>query len=69
MKTTFYQHQGDLPAYEAAVCGCVTGALAAALTTPLDVTKTRLMLGKVRWIMLCRVWYKVYGVWHIVYCR
>ena len=32
-------------AYESAVCGSLSGALAAALTTPLDVLKTRLMLG------------------------
>ena len=31
--------------YEAAVCGSISGGIAAALTTPLDVLKTRLMLG------------------------
>jgi solute carrier family 25 (mitochondrial S-adenosylmethionine transporter), member 26 len=33
---------------QAAACGSATGALAAAATTPLDVLKTRLMLGKDR---------------------
>jgi solute carrier family 25 S-adenosylmethionine transporter 26 len=31
--------------YESALCGSVSGAFAAAVTTPLDVVKTRLMLG------------------------
>lgn len=31
---------------QAALCGSVCGGFAAAVTTPLDVTKTRLMLGK-----------------------
>ena len=30
----------------AAIAGCVSGSIAAAATTPLDVLKTRLMLGK-----------------------
>jgi len=33
-----------LHAYEAAVCGSVSGGVAGALTTPLDVLKTRVML-------------------------
>jgi solute carrier family 25 (mitochondrial S-adenosylmethionine transporter), member 26 len=36
---------GQPPAsYEAALCGSISGAFSAALTTPLDVLKTRLML-------------------------
>ncbi|CAM9370791.1 unnamed protein product [Phaeothamnion confervicola] len=34
--------------YQAAACGSAAGAIAAAITTPLDVVKTRLMLGKDR---------------------
>jgi solute carrier family 25 S-adenosylmethionine transporter 26 len=33
--------------YEAAVFGSMSGGIAAAATTPLDVLKTRLMLGSV----------------------
>ncbi|CAM9435657.1 unnamed protein product [Choristocarpus tenellus] len=35
-----------LEPHESAVCGSVSGAFAAAVTTPVDVVKTRLMLGK-----------------------
>ena len=31
---------------KAAICGSISGGIAAAFTTPLDVVKTRLMLGK-----------------------
>jgi solute carrier family 25 S-adenosylmethionine transporter 26 len=34
----------DLPASQAAICGSIAGGIAAAITTPLDVAKTRIML-------------------------
>ncbi|TFK60966.1 mitochondrial carrier [Pluteus cervinus] len=36
--------QKPLPAHEAAICGSISGGFAAAVTTPLDVLKTRVML-------------------------
>ncbi|PLW31971.1 hypothetical protein PCANC_21982 [Puccinia coronata f. sp. avenae] len=36
----------QLPAHISAICGSIAGATAAALTTPLDVIKTRIMLTK-----------------------
>ncbi len=40
-----YRSDGDLPAAQAAACGSISGAFAAATTTPMDVLKTRVMLG------------------------
>jgi solute carrier family 25 S-adenosylmethionine transporter 26 len=39
---------GDVPAFESAAYGSVSGGIAAALTTPLDVLKTRVMLSTER---------------------
>eukprot|EP00546_Thalassionema_frauenfeldii_P016855 CAMPEP_0178899152 /NCGR_PEP_ID=MMETSP0786-20121207/2733_1 /TAXON_ID=186022 /ORGANISM="Thalassionema frauenfeldii, Strain CCMP 1798" /LENGTH=268 /DNA_ID=CAMNT_0020569961 /DNA_START=1 /DNA_END=804 /DNA_ORIENTATION=- len=38
-------HQSSATPIQGAVCGSVSGGIAAALTTPLDLVKTRLMLG------------------------
>jgi hypothetical protein len=43
----FGRKNSSVNSYEAALCGSFSGAIAAAVTTPLDVLKTRLMLGKV----------------------
>lgn len=39
------QNGTDAYPYQAAICGSISGGLAAGITTPLDVLKTRLMLG------------------------
>lgn len=46
-KVVWTDRQGGIPVnpVQAAACGSISGGIAAALTTPLDVTKTRLMLG------------------------
>lgn len=45
--TKTWRKREALP-FEAAICGSISGAVAAACTTPLDVIKTRMMLGAVR---------------------
>ena len=48
LKKEWAAHQGkeDVSPLQAAACGSAGGAIAAAATCPLDVLKTRLMLGK-----------------------
>lgn len=47
MKVDWGRYQGrDVTSYQAAICGSISGGIAAAITTPLDVIKTRLMIGK-----------------------
>ena len=46
LKQSWSNYQGSpVDSLQVGLCGSVAGAIAAATTTPLDVTKTRLMLG------------------------
>lgn len=42
----------QLKAWQSAMCGCLAGSIAGAVTTPLDVAKTRIMLAEVSCIIL-----------------
>lgn len=41
-----WRHRDKLTALESATCGATSGAIAGALTTPMDVAKTRIILAK-----------------------
>ncbi|XP_071370441.1 LOW QUALITY PROTEIN: mitochondrial S-adenosylmethionine carrier protein [Centroberyx affinis] len=65
LKTLWSRRQGHtLYSWQAAVCGAFAGAVAAFVTTPLDVAKTRIMLAKAGTttasgnipLVLCDVW-------------
>ena len=47
MKSTWVRQQGrPIEAWQSSLCGAVSGAIGAGLTTPLDVAKTRIMLAE-----------------------
>ncbi|XP_019715286.1 mitochondrial S-adenosylmethionine carrier protein isoform X1 [Hippocampus comes] len=65
LKTRWSERRGDpLHSWQAALCGAFAGAVAALVTTPLDVAKTRIMLAKAGSstasgnipLVLCDVW-------------
>eukprot|EP00123_Amoebidium_parasiticum_P005544 comp16715_c0_seq1/m.14990 comp16715_c0_seq1/g.14990 ORF comp16715_c0_seq1/g.14990 comp16715_c0_seq1/m.14990 type:complete len:280 (-) comp16715_c0_seq1:41-880(-) len=46
LKVLKKQYDGKIDPWEAAICGSISGGTAGAITTPLDVVKTRIMLAK-----------------------
>lgn len=41
-----YEKDGQSKPYQSALCGAIAGGISAGLTTPIDVAKTRITLGK-----------------------
>ena len=43
----YHENTANLTGFQFTLCGCLSGAIAGSVTTPLDVAKTRIMLADV----------------------